>query len=73
MRKLLTILNIVQIVSNKGKNPKLGKGYNKAYRFNPYNPLTYIVLVIGIIVGIIMFGFVGLWKEVDVKNPFDWD
>ena len=73
MKKLLTMLYIVQIVSNKGKNPKLGKGHKDAYRFNPYNPLTYMALIITLIVGIIMFGFVGFWKKADVKNPFAWD
>jgi hypothetical protein len=52
---------------------RLGRGYHKAHRINPYNPLSYIAVVILLIVGILMFGFVGLWKETDIINPFKWD
>lgn len=73
MRTLLKKLYIIQVVSNKNRNPKLGRGYMDAYRFNPYNPLSYISLIIVLIVGILMFGFVGFWKEVDLQNPFKWN
>lgn len=72
MRTLLKKLMILEVVSNKGRNPKLGKGFTEAYRFNPYNPLSYLTITIVLIVGVIMFGVVGIWKEVDVKNPFKW-
>lgn len=61
MRKLLKKLYIVQEYSN-GKR-----------RINPYNPLSYITLVIIFFVGIIMFGIYGFWKEVDIQNPFKWN
>jgi len=73
MKKLLKWLWIIQEVSNKNRNPKIGKGFSKARRVNPYNPLSYIALVIIIIVGLIMFGFVGFWKEIDRQNPFKWN
>ena len=71
--KILKRLLIVQEVSNSGRKPKLGKGYLKAYRFNPFNPLSYITIVISVIIGILMFGFVGIWKEMDLSNPFKWN
>lgn len=63
----------MQEVSNKHRNPKLGKGYMNAYRINPYNPLSYIFLTIALIVGIVAFGIIGIWKETDMTNPFKWD
>jgi len=61
MRKLLKKLYIVQEHSN-GKR-----------RINPFNPLSYIALIIIFFVGIIMFGVYGVWKETDIINPFKWN
>jgi predicted PurR-regulated permease PerM len=73
IKKILKFLLIVQTVSNKGKNPKLGRGFSQAHRLNPFNPLSYITVFIAIITGILMFGFVGVWKEFDMDNPFKWN
>jgi hypothetical protein len=73
MRKLLLFLFILQEVSNKNREPKLGRGFIKAYRFNPFNPLSYVALILIIIVGLVMFGVVGFWREADCKNPFKWN
>lgn len=76
-RKILEYLKIVQTISNEQRHKqglkRLGRGYSKAHRINPYNPLSYIALIIILIVGIIMFGFVGFWKETTTLNPFKWD
>lgn len=76
IRKILRYLLIVQEVSNEERQKKglrkLGRGNSKAYRFNPYNPLSYIALILIFIIGILMFGFVGIWKEIDTHNPFKW-
>lgn len=72
-KKILKYLFILQEVPNKNRKPKLGRGFSTARRFNPYNPLSYITLLLCIIVGVLMFGFVGIWKEMDLKNPFKWD
>ena len=77
MRKILISLRIIQIASNKQRGKqrlsRLGRGYSESLRFNPYNPLTYITLGLILIIGILMFGFVGVWKEVDIRNPFKWN
>lgn len=73
MRKFLKRLYIIQEVSNKDRTPKLGKGYRTARRVNPYNPLSYIALILFFIVGVIAFGVVGLWREVELVNPFRWN
>jgi len=62
MRKLLKTLRIIQ---------QKDDDTNKS-RLNPYNPLSYITLVLIFIVGIFMFGFIGFWNEVDSTNPFKW-
>ena len=76
-RKILKYLQIVQTVSNEQRYKqglkRLGRGYFEAHRLNPFNPLSYIALIIILIVGILMFGFVGFWKETTTLNPFRWD
>lgn len=64
MRKILKFLMVIQ-EKGDGKWTKY-----KKKRLNPYNPLTYIVIVGAIILGVIMFGVVGLKNEMDFKNPF---
>lgn len=73
MKKFLQKIFVLQVVSNKGKNPKLGRGFTKAYRLNPWNPLSYITFILFWIIGILMFGFVGVWKKVETRNPFKWN
>jgi hypothetical protein len=41
-------------------------------RLNPFNPLSYLTLTIAFFVGIILFGVIGFWNEVDLNNPFKW-
>lgn len=73
LKKVLKYLCIIQEVSNKNRTKKIGRGFTTAIRFNPYNPLSYITLAVIIIIGVLMFGFVGFWKEVDRKTPFKWN
>jgi hypothetical protein len=42
------------------------------FRINPFNPLTYVVIILGLLMGLIMFGIIGMWREIDTKNPFKW-
>lgn len=76
-RKALKYLLILQVVDNKERKKQglklLGRGYLKAYRLNPYNPLSYVTLIIILIVGILMFGFYGFWKQTTTLNPFRWN
>lgn len=68
MRKILKLLFIIQ---EKDRFDPFKRSY-KVRRINPYNPLSYITIILIMIVGLLMFGFVGIWKEVDVRNPFKW-
>lgn len=71
MRKFLKYIFVLQEVPNKDK--KLGRGFDTAARLNPYNPLSYLVVIISFVIAIFMFGFVGFRKEVDLDNPFKWN
>lgn len=73
MRKILKWLWIIQESSNKGRANKLGRGFSTAYRINPYNPLSYVAVLVIAIVGIMMFGIVGFWNQTDQRNPFKWN
>jgi len=68
MRTLLEVLCIIQ--ERKFKSP-LNNVYKK-HRVNPFNPLSYIAIPIILLIGIIMFGFVGVWNEIETGNPFKW-
>lgn len=75
MKDILKSLKIVQVVSNEERHKnglkRLGKGYFNAYRFNPYNPLSYIVFIISIPILILLYGILGLFEK--IYNPFKWN
>lgn len=62
MIKILKKLNVIQEKIE-------GKRYR---RINPWNPLSYITIVLTFVVGIVCFGVIGFWKELDIENPFKW-
>lgn len=77
MKSFLKFLFVMQEVDNQlrkknGLKP-LGKGFFKAYRLNPYNPLSYVTVVIVAAIGILLFGLIGIWKETGRHNPFKWN
>jgi hypothetical protein len=76
MEDFLIFLRILQVRDNDERHEqgleRLGKGYSTAVRINSYNPLSYLFLILVLFIGIIMFGFVGVWKEIN-HNPFKWD
>lgn len=73
MKKILIWLYIVQKYKNKGSEIKKGKGYLHAYRLNPFNPLSYITIIISLIIAIVLFGVIGFTKETNLRNPFKWN
>lgn len=77
MRKILKFLFIIQTVSNQERHKqglkRLGRGYFEAQRLNPYNPLSYLLVPLVIIIGIVMFGFVGFINDIAKRNPFKWN
>lgn len=76
MRKFLIKILVIQVHNNESckieKCHKLGKGHSKSYRLNPYNPLSYVCLLLGSIICLIALGIIGFWRELD-GNPFKWD
>ncbi len=60
MRKMLIAIKVISVRNDKRK------------RLNPYNPLTYVTIICILIVSLLMFGFIGMWREIDYKNSFKW-
>ena len=75
MRKLLLTLKILQKVDNEKRTKqglkRLGDGYFNAYRLNPYNPLSYIIVIVAIPIHLLLFGIMGSLEG--YNNPFKWD
>lgn len=46
--------------------------YFFCYRLNPYNPLSYPILLILCLYMFIDVLFSNTWKTVEVYNPFEW-
>lgn len=69
MKKLSTLLGITQVKKEKTEfGPEV-----TVKRFNPYNPLSYIVIVLLVLVGIVFYGPIGFWEAVDLKVlSFHW-
>lgn len=71
MKKLFKFLLILQerkvnITLTKKIDRSETHYYKTQKRLNPFNPLTYIVISVGFICAVIMFGVIG-WKE-----EFEW-
>lgn len=77
MRNFLKRIYVLQVIDNELRQEngqkKIGRGFSRAYRINPFNPLSYLVIVITLFFGITLFGLVGFWQQTDIKNPFKWD
>lgn len=74
-QKFLVKIKVVQIVSNTKRRKEglhhLGKGYFEAHRLNPFNPLSYVFVIIAIPILLLAYGFIGLFDA--ICNPFKWD
>jgi hypothetical protein len=70
--EILKKLGVIQEVSNEGRNPKLGRGFSTARRFNKWHPLSYIIIPMVWITVFIVDGITGI-KQSNPKNPFKWD
>jgi len=76
MKKVLIYLKIVQIVSNDERDlqglKRLGEGYSKAHRLNPFNPLAYIFMIATIPFVISFFVLKELIDLKEIINVFKW-
>jgi hypothetical protein len=68
MNKMLKNLRIIQ----ERKRIDSFKITRLEERFNPYNPLAYIFLLIMILIAIVLYGAVEVFKEERVIKPFKW-
>lgn len=68
MRKILEFLCVIQ-----KKKVKDTSGFHRnMLRINPYNPLSYVVVLLVPVVALVLFGIAGMWKEIELENPFKW-
>lgn len=63
MRKFLKSIGVLQ-------NRVMGEFYR--YRINPWNPLSYLTIVIVVIMSAVWLGVKYTYEEVRRKNPFKW-
>jgi hypothetical protein len=68
MRKFLKIIGVIQ---HKQVAKKFGDN-GKLIRINPYNPISYLAIIIICLIGLILFGIKGFRDEVDTRNIFRW-
>jgi hypothetical protein len=66
MRKFLKSISVIQERTHKDA---LGCKHTKR-RVNPYNPLSYIVIVLILVIALFWIGVVGI-KD-NSYNPFKW-
>lgn len=68
MNKILKALSIVQektIVTPFKRKVKV-------QRINPYNPLTYVTIVLIFALAVVCYGIVGIWERLDFKDLFKY-
>jgi len=71
-KELLKLIWVLQEDFAYREHP-IGGGYNyKVRRINPFSPLSYIILFLGVITGFFLYGIVGFWDVIDIRNPFKW-
>jgi hypothetical protein len=68
LRKFLKVIWVLQVRDVKGKH----KAISEKRRLNPYNPLTYIFMIVIVIIAIVLYGIVGAWAQLDLEKPFTW-
>ena len=68
-------IKVLQIVSNEQRKKqglsKIGKGYFRAYRYNPLNPISYLIFILAIVYAIIV-SIIEVLKT-GLENPFKWN
>lgn len=64
MRKFLKGIGVLQ-------SKDVGHRF-KRYRINPWNPLSYLTIIIVVIMHTVWYGVKGTYDEVYGRNPFKW-
>lgn len=77
-RDFLCRIHILQIkeveitLTSKDDSERKVIGKRNWRRINPYHPISYVVILFVLTSALLLFGFVGMWKEIDLRNPFKW-
>jgi hypothetical protein len=68
MEKLLRFMYVIQC-----KRVRTGLGPTIAMqRLNPFNPISYALLLVVLLVGIVLFGIAGVWEVLKLPRIFKW-
>ncbi len=71
MRKLDKILKFLFVLQERIKTDVFNHKY-KQRRLNPYNPLSYIFLMILYTIGLFAYGIIGLIEQTEPIREFKW-
>ena len=69
IRKILMFLSVIQF---KKELPNHKMYMVEKRRWNPFNPLTYVCLILLFIVGFVLYGVKGVFEETEIKDAFKW-
>lgn len=70
LETILKYIGVFQTRKIPYGNPELG--FRTEERINPFNPLSYLFILIGLVIGLLMYGFVGMWEKITLKKAFRW-
>ena len=70
---MINFLKSIKVIQER-KRRNFNKVYYTEIRYNPYNPLSYIFMILELIGGFLIYGVIGI--KSDLKrinyNPFKW-
>lgn len=73
MRKFIMKLFIFLWIIQEKKRKDVFNRTRTEKRLNPFNPLSYITIIILLLTALLMFGIIGMWKEIDYNDlKFKW-
>jgi hypothetical protein len=65
----MTFKKVLDLLYVRQEQTLKSNGYTSS-RINPYNPLSYVIIIVLIILGILAYGFVGVFEVLGFSNPF---
>ncbi len=71
MRKLDKILKFLFVLQERTKTDEFNHKY-KQRRLNPYNPLSYVFLILLYIVGLFAYGIIVMIEDAEPIKEFKW-
>lgn len=68
---MANILKLLQVVQERKVTDPFG--FTRVERrLNPYNPISYLVVFGILVIGLLCYGLIGLWRETELHKEFKW-